>query len=43
MRKHNVSANLVGTIEEQLYDMATSAVQMNVSMGEWFRTTVGVR
>ena len=27
----------------QLYDKATSAVQMNGSMGEWFRTTVGVR
>ena len=28
---------------EQLYDKATSAVQMNGSIGEWFRTTVGVR
>ena len=36
------SANLVRTIE-QLYDKATSAVQMNGSIGEWFRTTVGVR
>ena len=34
--------NLVRTIE-QLYDKATSAVQMNGSVGEWFRTTVGVR
>ena len=42
MRKYNISANLVGTIE-QLYDKATSAVQMNGSIGEWFRTTVGVR
>ena len=42
MRKYNISANLVRTIE-QLYDKATSAVQMNGSMGEWFRTTVGVR
>ena len=42
MRKYNISANLVRTIE-QLYDKATSAVQMNCSMGEWFRTTVGVR
>ena len=42
MRKYNISANLVGTIE-QLYDKATSAVQMNASIGEWFRTTVGVR
>ena len=42
MRKNNVSANLVRTIE-QLYDKATSAVQMNGSIGERFRTTVGVR
>ena len=27
----------------QLYDKATSAVQMNGSIAEWFRTTVGVR
>ena len=33
-----------GTITiEQLYDKATSAVQMNGSVGEWFRTTVRVR
>ena len=42
MRKYNISANLVRTID-QLYDKATSAVQMNGSIGEWFRTTVGVR
>ena len=42
MRKYNISANLVRTIE-QLCDKATSAVQMNDSIGEWFRTTVGVR
>ena len=42
MRKYNISANLVCTIE-QLYDKATSAVQMNGSIGEWFSTTVGVR
>ena len=42
MRKYNISANLVRTIE-QIYDKATSAVQMNGSIGEWFRTTVGVR
>ena len=39
MRKYNISANLVRTIE-QLYDKATSAVQMNGSIGESFRTTV---
>ena len=33
---------LVHTIE-QLYDKATSAVQMIGSIGEWFRTTVRVR
>ena len=42
IRKYNISANLVRTIE-QLYDKVTSAVQMNGSIGEWFRTTVGVR
>ena len=42
MRKYNISANLDRTIE-QLYDKATSAIQMNGSIGEWFRTTVGVR
>ena len=41
MRKYNISANLVRTIEQR-YDKATSAVQMNGSIGEWFRTTVGV-
>ena len=42
MRKCNISANLVRTIE-QLYDKAISAAQMNGCMGEWLRTTVGVR
>ena len=42
MRKYTFNANLVRTIE-QLYDKATSAVQMNGNVGEWFRTTVGVR
>ena len=42
MRKYNIRANLVCTTE-QLYGKATSEVQMNGSMGEWFRTTVGVR
>ena len=37
----NISAN-AHTIEE-LYDKATSPVQMNGSIREWFRTTVGVR
>ena len=34
--------NLVRTME-QLYGKATSAVQMNGSIVEWFRTTFGVR
>ena len=42
MRKNSISANLVRAIEN-LCDKATSAVQMNGSIGEWFRTTVGVR
>ena len=42
MRKYNINANLVRTTE-QLYDKATSAVQMNGSIGEWSRTAVGVR
>ena len=42
MRKYNISANLVRTIK-QLYDKATGAVKLNGSLGEWFRTTVGVR
>ena len=42
MQKYNISANLVRT-NEQLYNKAKSAVYMNGSAGEWFRTTVGVR
>ena len=42
MWKYNISANQICTIE-QLCDKATSAVQMNGSIGEWFRTTVKVR
>ena len=41
-QKYNINANLVRTIE-QLYNKATSAVQMNGSIGKWFRTTVEVR
>ena len=41
-RKCNISANLIRVIE-QLYDKASSAVQMNGSIGECFRTTVAVR
>ena len=41
MRKYNINANLVRAIEH-LYEDAISAVQMNGSRGEWFRTRVGV-
>ena len=39
MWKDNINANPVRAIED-LYDNAISAVQMNDSLGEWFRTTV---
>ena len=42
MGKDNIKANLLCTTE-LLYDKATSEIQMNGSMGEWFRTAVGVR
>ena len=42
MRKYNIGSKLVRTIEH-LYDNATSAVTFNSSIGDWFRTTVGVR
>ena len=43
MRKYNISANLVRTIQ-QLYDKATSAVQMNGSIGgEWLKIKFKVR
>ena len=42
MRNYNIGSNLVRTIEH-LYDNATSAVIFNSSIGDWFRTTVGVR
>ena len=41
MRKYNINANLIRAIWH-LYDNAISAVQMNDSTGEWFRTTAGV-
>ena len=42
MRKYNIGSKLVRTIQH-LYDNATSAVIFNSSIGDWFRTTVGVR
>ena len=41
-KKYNISANLIRVIKN-LYDEATSAVLFKSSIGDWFRTTVGVR
>ena len=42
MKKYNISTNLIQVIKN-FYDKATSAVLFNSSIGDWFRTTVGVR
>ena len=42
MALYNINANLINTIKN-LYSKASSAVYMNNNIGEWFRTTVGVR
>ena len=42
MKKYNVSTNLIRVIKN-LYDKATSAVLFYSRIGDWFRTTVGVR
>ena len=42
IKKYNISTNLIQVIKH-LYDKATSAVLFNSSIGDWFRTTVGVR
>ena len=42
MKKYNISANLIRVIEN-LYDKATSTVFFNSSIGDGFRTTIGVR
>ena len=42
MRQYNINANLIRMIKN-LYDKATSAVTFNNSIGDWFRTSVGVR
>ena len=42
MRLYNIIANLIQVIEN-LYNKATSAVYLNGDIGDWFRTTVGVR
>ena len=42
MKKYNISTNLIRVIKH-LYDEAISAVLFSSSIGDWFRTTVGVR
>ncbi|WP_419619019.1 hypothetical protein, partial [Thiolapillus sp.] len=42
MKKYNISTNLIQVIKN-LFNKATSAVLINGSIGDWFRTTVGVR
>ena len=42
MKKYNISTNLIQVIKN-LYNKAISAVLFNGSIGDWFRTTVGVR
>ena len=42
IKKYNISTNLNQVIKN-LYDKATSAVLFNSSIGDWFRTTAGVR
>ena len=42
MKKYNISTNLI-KVFKNLYNMATSAVLFNSSLGDRFRTTVGVR
>jgi hypothetical protein len=42
MKKYNITPMLINTITS-LYESATSAVLFNGKVGEWFRTTIGVR
>ena len=42
MKKYNISTNLIRVIRN-LYDKATRTVLFNSSIGDWFRTTVGVQ
>ena len=42
MNLYNINGNLIKLIQN-LYNKATSAVYLNNSIGDWFRTTVGVR
>ena len=42
MKKYDISTNHIRFVKN-LYDRATSAVLFNSSIGDWFRTTIGVR
>ena len=42
MKPYNISTNLMRVIKKP-YDKTTSAVLFNGSIGDWFRTTTGVR
>ena len=42
MKKYNICANLIRVIKN-VHDKANSAVLFSSSIGDWFRTTVGVR
>ena len=42
MKKYNISTNLIQVIKN-FYNKATSAVHFNNNIGDWFRTTVGIR
>ena len=42
MKNYNISTNLI-RVTKNLYNEATKAVLFNSSIGDWFRTTVGVR
>ena len=42
MKKYNISTKLIRVIKN-LYNKVTSAVLFNISIGGWFRRTVGVR
>ena len=41
IKKYNISTNLIRVIKN-LYVKATSAILLNSSLGDWFRTRVGV-
>ena len=42
MKKYNISTNPIQVIKN-LYNKSTSADLFNGSIGDWFRTTIGVR